>query len=256
MRFRILAVLLCASTLAQSQSGPIIDQRPEDMLKSMMAASGWSPANLPADAVVNATVTLSGLDAPPPKTLIFKARGRTQFRWEYIGDGRVTVADLSSGRVTNRIGIPSAAQNGQPWLLPFLGRIQDFVSSPTNLVYLGKETLSESTYKIVVRPSSSQSSARSDEVAMGMPTTIWLSAKTLLPVQIEYFAQSFTNRLAFMKRTRKYGGYKQVGSLLVPFQQEVWSGNQKLYSVEIQDVRFNVGVSSAEFENTSVAGGQ
>jgi hypothetical protein len=236
---------------------PVSTQVGSDLLERMLAAGGWSPASLPRDAVAMAQVSMGSADgAPSTKTITFKARGRTQFRWEYSdAPGQASKSDLSAGlaRAANGMGITTQA--AQPWLLPFLGRLQEFADPSVRVEYLGTEVIGEPTYKLRFRRVPDPTDRRADEIKAGSPMTVWLSATTFLPVQIEYLQQSFTNRLAFMQRLRKYSDYRTVQGVLVPFHQEVWADKQLLSALDISSVQFNVGLPASDFQLTAASQG-
>lgn len=229
-----------------------------DLLGRMLAAGGWSPPSLPSDAVAMATLSMGSADGTPTtKTITFKARGRTQFRWEYSeSPGQATISDLPAGLARAGTGMGITPQSAQPWLLPFLGRLQEFADPAVRVEYLGTENIREPTYRLRFRRVPDPTDLRADEVKAGSPMTVWLSATTFLPVQIEYLQQSFTNRLAFMRRVRRYGDYRLMQGILVPFHQEVWSEKQLVYTLDISSVQFNVGLPAADFQMTATEGGQ
>ncbi|HVP44129.1 MAG TPA: hypothetical protein VMS96_11905 [Terriglobales bacterium] len=254
----LIVLFICIPSIAQTTdstaSSSASAQLATTVLTQMLTAGGWAPATLPNDAIATATASMG--NGVITKTITFKARGRTQFRWEYSdAPGQATKSDLSAGlaRAANGMGI--TPQSAPPWLLPFLGRLQEFADPQVRVEYLGTEVVGEPTYKLRLRRVPDATDPRADEVKAGSPMTVWLSTTTYLPVQIEYLLQTFTNRLAFIPRLRKYSDYRPVQGILVPFHQEIWVDEQLVSTLDITSVQFNVGLAARDFQLTTASQG-
>jgi hypothetical protein len=221
----------------------------------MLQAGAWMPAQLPTDVIATSTVMLGG-DPTATKTITFKSHGSNQFRWEYSdAPDQASISDLGKGLASGPKGMGLFAQASQPWQFPFLGPLQQFVDPAVVVEYLGTEYLNGTTYKIRLHRIPSPNQPRADEIVAGSPMTIWISAATYLPIQIEYLKQSTTDRLAFEHRLRKYSDYRTFNGVQVAFHQEEWSYGVLLYTFDLTDLKFNAGTSPTQFQLSSAIGG-
>lgn len=64
---------------------------------------------------------------------------------------------------------------------------------------------------------------------------------------IEYTRVADNNPTALRTRVRSFSDYRVVGGLAVPFRQQDSDGGQLLYTLQLTQVQFNVGLSDSEF---------
>jgi len=245
----LLGVLLFQSAAFAQQTAQPIQRDPQAaaVLSQMAAATRWSSLAIPADAVATGTLTPYRGETQETASVVIKAKGSRQYRTEVLDATgyRTTILNGDTAAVLASDGtrfIPRhSAISMLPAAFPFLYVSIAVADGSASLRYLGTESLgSELTHRIeVVRESTPQQRA--------IRLVVWVSSATLLPVQIETTRVAVENPTVTRATARVLSDYRVVNGLAVPFRQEEYANGQRLYTLQLTSVRFNVGLSDIEF---------
>ncbi|MGH7771440.1 MAG: hypothetical protein ACREQA_04315 [Candidatus Binatia bacterium] len=237
----LVAILLGTSTAEGQETAAPKDSDAVLILSQAAAATGWSKATVPADVVATGAVTRFRGDTKDTLAVTLKAKGFDKSRTELQG-GTTTIVNAGAGAATSFEGTkwinPHSARSMQAVSFPFLTEFVAFADADVTARYLGVETVhGESAHKVELAKTS----------AGAAPFVIWVSSTTGLPIQIQYVRVANDNPSARLPHTRYLGDYRVVNGLAVPFYQEDSVNGQVLYTLQLERVQFNVGLSDSEF---------
>lgn len=250
--FFLLILLVTPRAFAQAPAAK--DPTAVALLLQMAGATGWNQLTVPRDAVATGTVTRYRGDSQDTVGITLKVKGYRQYRTEVQEAASVTTTIVSGDRaaVVKPEGtqfIPShAALSMRPLVFPFLSDLAAATDPNVILSYLGVEDIrGESAYRIeITRQPASDDPIGQAERRAG-PLTVWVSATSGLPVQIEYPRVANDNPTAVRRRTRYLSDYRVVGGLAVPFRQEESVNGRVLFVLQLTQVAFNAGLSDSDF---------
>jgi len=246
-------------TTAQQPSPPAAQSTQRDpqaisVMSQMEAATGWGSRGLPSDALASGTVTRYRGDVQDTVAVILKAKGSRLYRAE-VQDPTgqlITVLNGDGAAVTTPRGtqlLPVHAALGlKPVVFPFFGGLLSFADSSCTVQYLGTETIgTELAHRIAISSKPSASAPAALLRARVNPLTVWVSAASFLPLQIQYTRISNDDPAASRPITRTFSDYRVIGGLAFPFHQEEFASSQPLLSLHLASVSLNTGLSDAEF---------
>jgi len=251
--FMSILVSVCSTQcLAQDSSGnPGNDNRPVqamEVIQRAASATGWTQDHTPSDVVAHGSVQFPTSDDTTAHPVIYKAKGTSRFRWENGADPeQTTVANFETRSASGPRGRPIPVQAFGAWHLPFLSNAFDITNGNHKIEFLGIENIGEQAYKIRILQTPPERGQKAKDAEDQSPVVWWISASTFLPLQVEYRQAAETNRFAYITRTRRYSDYRQVDKMLVPFRQEEYFAGNLIYTIQLTDVSFDVGLSDAEF---------
>jgi hypothetical protein len=213
----------------------------------MLASTGW--ASPPGDAIASGTVSRYRDGTSETVPFVFKAKGLTSYKVAIQdSEGTTTVSDgISAALTSTQRGTqalqPHSAILNRPWTLPFYSELAASIQTSAGLRYNGSEDIAGQTaHRIEIIPPITAS-----PFGRGRSITVWVSLASGLLVQVEYPRAADDNPSAVRMRTRRFSEYRSVCGVAVPTYQEEWANGVKLFTVQLSDVRCNVGLSDSEF---------
>lgn len=246
-------LLILTAPLITCQTALQRDAQALTIIAKMQAAAGWPIDGSLKDITVTATMTITGLDGKSHSDqLIIKARE---------ADERVLVTNLTTGASMLRIGEFAVYKNGKdtrtiPWLamapfygsfIPFLTPFQHIASSDRTVLYQGEANIEGvATYVISTKQDDTATGVRADLRRRAAAMTVYVSQSTLLPVGSEV-ELSLSNYTAKIPTDVRYQKYQQVGGHFVPFEIDIQPKHQASFQIVIQNVQWNVGLTTADF---------
>jgi hypothetical protein len=242
----LVSLTLFAVPLA-AQDPPQRDPQAMAVLSQMWTSTGWlSP---PVDAVASGTINRHQDDGTESVAFVLKAKGLTSYKVA-IQDSEATTTvsnGISAARISTQRGTqalqPHSAILNRPWTLPFFSELVGSIQTSTGLRYNGTEDIAgQSAHRIEIIPPITAS-----PFGRGRSITVWVSLASGLLVQVEYPRVADDNPSAVRMRTRRFSEYRSVCGMAVPTYQEEWANGAKLFTVQLSDVRCNVGLSDSEF---------
>ena len=256
-RFRpalLLLTVLWLSASVASHAQALKDSMAVTVLTQMYAATGWNPASVPRDAVATGSVTRFRGQAVDTVSVTWKARGPRQHRADVqaTAGATSTIVNGDSGAVVTPNGprfIPShSALSMQPLDFPFYSDLISANDPNVGLHYAGTETVgSQLAHRVEIAREAPAGHPLAAVRHRAGHLTVWVSTSTWLPVQIEYVRIANDNPTAARSSIRTFSDHRVVNGLAVPFHQEEFAGTQRLYTLQLNSVSFNVGLSDADF---------
>jgi outer membrane lipoprotein-sorting protein len=218
----------------------------------MAAATGWNSLTLPADVVATGTVTRYQGGASSSLTFTTKAKGVGRTRTELQNGATVSILNGDTGASVSSSStqfIPRyAAVSMRPLTFPFYSDLVAAADPNVNLNYRGTETVGgQLAHRIEIVRQPGAGDALADARQRAGRLTVWVSASSWLPLQVEYVRIATDNPTATRSAIRTFADYRVVNGLAVPFLQEEFFNGQRLYTVQLTEIRFNVGLSDSEF---------
>ncbi len=246
-------LLFVVVTVADAQSPATKDTTALAVLTQMAAATGWSQLTLPADAMATGTVTRYGGDTSDTVSVRLKARGFRQYRAEVGGfSGTTTIrngdrAALQSAEGTKWLPAHSA-QSTRAHVFPFFSDLIAAGSEDVAVRYLGLEDVgNEKAHRVEIFREPGPDQPSPAFIRRRTRMTVWVSATTALPLQIEYSRPADDNPSALLTRVRRFSDWRAVNGLALPFRQEELVNSKPVYSLQLTQAQFNVGLSDADF---------
>jgi outer membrane lipoprotein-sorting protein len=230
---------------------PTRDPQGLAVLNQMAAATGWSGMNLPADAVATGTVTTAGKDTAMNVTL--KIKGLSQLRTEVQETASTTIINNGHGAVmtaNNTRFLPDiSAQAVRPFTLPAFSDVGlAATDGNVSVVYRGKDIVNgQSTQEIQITRQVDPCLPLAAAFSIILPITVWVDASNGLPVQIQYAQTAADNQNASSSRVRQFSNYKIVDGIVVAFTQVEVIKGQASTTWQLNDVKFNVGLTDGDF---------
>jgi hypothetical protein len=236
------------------------DGRAISALVRLVAASGWTKTAIPLDAVVTGTITRYLKDSSPSSTFTIKLRGQDQY--QYSEDGSVhMVTNGPAGASMNRDGKaqrlpPHTAFGSRGVVLPMFSVMPDWSSPDVDVTFVGPSSVQG---EVVVVVQLTRRYPASDRLArMRQPTApivFWISTTRNLPLRADYSLAAVDNYHATVRETVLFSDYQTVNGMAVPFRQDVFLGDQRLKTLQFSTVRFNIGLTDADFSVPATTAG-
>lgn len=273
-RFGLLLCLLLLNDSVGAQQGPSTpSSQPQPIQKDaaalailgqMAAATGWNNANLPADLVASGTMTVYASSDSQVFSVTYKLKGTTQSISELtaesgtsktISNGKNAATVLPDGTVSP---LPSyLARTMRQMVFPFMTQISSYGGSDISIASAGTRQISGSLCNGV---SVAHQLSRTDPLAyiedLASPMTIWISATTGLPAQVDYVLTGIDNFKAIWHLSRTFSDYRQVNGIAIPFHQEEATEGQRTIVLDITSVQLNSGLTDGDFYVPAAQGGR
>ena len=251
--YSLIALVVAAVLVADAQSPATKDTTALAVLTQMAAATGWSQFTLPADAVATGTVTRYQGDASDSVTVRLKARGLRQYCAEVGGfSGTTTIrngdrAVLQTSQGTQELAAHSA-QSLRAITFPFFSDLTATAGQDMAVRYAGLEAIGdEKAHRVEIFRELGTERPDAEFTRRASRMTVWVSATTWLPLQIEYTRPGDDNPSALLTRVRRFSDWRAVNGLALPFRQEEFINGKAFYSLQLSQAQFNVGLSDADF---------
>ncbi len=136
----------------------------------------------------------------------------------------------------------------RPLVFPFFSDLVAAADTNVSVRYLGTETVAgQAAYRVEVSREPAPDDPAGELRRQAGRVTVWVSGATYLPILIEYTRVATDNPTALRTRVRALSDYRVVGGLVVPFRQEDSANGQLLYTLQLTQVQFNVGLADSEF---------
>jgi len=234
----------------QSTAAPQRDLQALPLLANMTAATGWSPANIPIDAVASGSVILE--TPPQTKAVVVKARPSRQIRTEFPSEGTVFVINGPQGKRTDATRSEDIAGSTilgtKTFVFPFFTELVEYEAPDVSVLYLGTETVrGELAHRIELKRPARGSRPTDVLLEKASRVVVSLSATSFLPLKIDHFRFSERDAGVSLQLSSYLSDFRRVGPLLVPFQLEEFAGQQRLFTLRSASVQLNVSLSDAEF---------
>lgn len=230
-------------------------------LARMARATGWSKATVPADAVITGTITRHFSDGSSSNGFTTKIRGLEQFRYAEDGTSLVLVTNGAAGALVSQDGkatrIPAhSALSSRGLILPMASVLSDWNSPEVDITVVGPNSVNGEAcvgIRLVRRHADSDPLAKIRRAIA--PMVVWVSISRGVILRAEHSRAAVDNANASMQETVDYSDYRTVNGIAVPFHQEIWIGGQHTQTFQFSSVRFNTGLTDADFNVAAVAGG-
>ncbi len=237
----LISVLLTIAIAGGQETAATKDANAVLILSQAAAATGWSKLTVPTAITATGTVTRYRGDTKDTVGVTLKAKGFDKSRTELQG-GATTIVNAGAGAASSFEGTkwinPHAARSIRAVAFPFLTEFVDFAEADVTVRYLGVEAVrGEQAHRIELSKGS----------AGDIPFVVWVSSTTGLPVQIQYIRLANDNPSARSPHIRYLSDYRAVNGLAVPLFQEDSVNGQVLYTLQLSQVQFNVGLSDSDF---------
>jgi outer membrane lipoprotein-sorting protein len=250
----LFAVLSSPNLNSQDVASSQRDTQALLILGKMIAATGWNPTILPQDAKATGTIARYRGDYQDSVGLTIKAKGPRLYRADVLDpNGPIsTILNGDAASVVSSAGTRSepfhSALAMRPAVFPFFAGLLAF-SDPTIVVqYGGTETIADQQcYRVDLSRPSGSSDPLEELRSKAGSLTIWISAKSFLPFQIEYIRISSDNPSASRPVIRQYSDYRVVNGFAIPFHQEQRASDQLQQILQLDSVVFNSGISDTDF---------
>ncbi len=250
---RFLALLVFAVVVVANAQSPTKDTTALAVLTQMAAATGWSQLTLPVDAVAAGTVTRFRGNTSETLSVRLKARGFRQYRAEVGGfSGTTTIrngdrAALQSAEGTKWLPAHSA-QSTRAFVFPFFSELTAIANEDVAVRYVGLEDVgNEKAHRVEIFREPGPDQPSPTFIRRRTRITVWVSATTALPLQIEYSRPADDNPSALLTRVRRFSDWRAVNGLALPFRQEELINGKVVYSLQLSQAQFNVGLTDSDF---------
>lgn len=257
--FKIAAPLLVFAFVASAQQTTQTTDIPRDsqgvtVLSRMMAATAWTLAP-PQDAMATGTIIRYRGDFQDSVSVTLKAKGPRLYRAD-VQDPTGTISTIVNGdaaSVISAAGIRTepfhSAIAMRPAVFPFFAGLTSYADQNIAIAYGGTETIGDQAcYRVgLSRPASATDDALAGLRSQTSILTIWISAASGLPTQIEYIRIASDNPTVSRRVTRRYSDYRTINNIAVPFHQEQYVAGQIQQVVQLDTVVINNGLSDADF---------
>lgn len=259
----ILTSLIFAIASPAQQPSPVSTAPQRDpqalaLFSQMLSTAGWGVPNTPADATATGVVTRNQGGTQDTINITLKFKGNSE--------SRIDVAD-SAGPITTVVNGEQGAfsKSGRTQSVPARSVLSPTIALPIfcgllnisdpNLAFrlAGSETISgQVANRIEIDYISPPGDPRPQAQRRDGHLTVWISASTLLPIQIQYPRISQDNPTSVVATTRVYSDYRTIRGVAVPFHQDEYIGGHLISSLQLSTVSFNTGLSDTEFAATAV----
>jgi hypothetical protein len=264
-----LAVNLSAQAIAHdsevanvtvASGGVAKDPRAVSLLAQMLAATGWTKQAAPGDAVLSGSVTRYFGDKSQSTSFTIQLGKRDQYRYEeegssFITNGHAGAFRNASGKVT-RIP-PHAILESRRLVLPMLSIISDWNSPDVEVTYVGPSSVEgEAVIGIQLNRQDPDNDPLAKAKRLTSPIVAWISTARWAPVRVDYQIPALDSSRITTHETVLFFDYRTVDGMAMPFRQDVFFGDQRIKTMQLTGVRFNTGLTDADFKvSAMVAGG-
>jgi len=238
----------------QSSASPTRDPLAVAVLTQMITATGWGTATLPADATASGTVTRATGDTPQSSAVTMKIRAARIYRVDVQDPSGpiTTIINGDAGAVTRTAGtsfLPAhSAISQRAWAFPFFSDLCALSDAAVGFQYAGAETLNgDLAHRLEIIRAFSANDSLSSLRSRVAHLTVWISASTWLPMQVQFNRVSDDNPTAIRSLIRTFSDYRVVNGRAIPFHQEQYAGGQLLQTLQLTSVSFDTGVSDSDF---------
>ena len=260
MRLCLSFCFLLIGSLLSVQQGLSQEPRSKDetavsVLRQMVAITGWKQVNLPSDLQATGSITTHRGGQDSTTSISIKVRGDRQVRISYGDDVAINWVVYNHGNAARIVGgktrrIPSYVSAARrPAEFPFLTELTDIENSTLTISYAGEEQIGrESSHKIEFIREPQELPSMHKYIRRVRKITVWVSATTGLPLQMEYNHVTYSNPYATIPVLRTYSDFRPIGGLLIPFRQQVFIGGDLRRTLLLNDVMFNTGLGESDFD--------
>jgi hypothetical protein len=250
MKSTLILVILCVCINLSAQTTPVpIPQIPRDVnaLAALTAAISASGAPAPLDSVIQSNVQFANGDSA---TLTSKTLGR-DFRLENLittdsEQTTVRVAGEAQRRRTTAVDTEtaelSASEDAGVFLLPLLISVVNnkdfalrFVGQEGNLLHIQFWN----TYASVPSMMHLANFTKKD---------LWLDVASGLPSKLSFVRKDGDGAVPSVAVEFDFSNYQAVGAIKIPFTISRSLNGVLWGTIQVQSVRFNVGLSSTDFQ--------
>jgi hypothetical protein len=251
--FFLLSFLLDRGASAQIQSTPAQSNSALAAFAQMLAATGWNPQRLPSDAVATGTITRYRGDTQDTIAYTLKVKGFDEMRVELQGAvSATTIVNGGQAAANNSRGTMAIASHSaysmRAMALPFFTSLMNSFDPSVSIQTAGTESVNgQSAQRIEIVPQPVPGDPMSPLRCRARRMTVWISTVTGLPVQIAYARIADNNPTAVATRIRQFSDWRIVNGMAVPFHQEEFFQKEHLYSLQLDSVSFNAGLSDSDF---------
>ncbi len=253
-----ISVLAQTSTTQSSPQTPQSKDQAVDLLRKARTVAGWSIDWSTVSFRYSATLNFTPQSQAPGTVVQIdgKSSGPRKLAVRTSTPGSVvsTVVNGTEAHVVTSSGtVPDSADSLSEAnaLFPFLiHAMTEFDDGSFSVQYRGQVALPQGeAYLIVLTPTLKPGDYLEDGRSMRAPETrIWLSAQTLLPIQMESPRSGMSNSIAYVNVRRQFSDYQTVGNVAVPFTiREALVDGDAVQTVTINSIQFGAPIPDSEF---------
>jgi hypothetical protein len=231
------------------------------ILARMTAATGWTKAAVPPDAVITGTITRYFSDSSPSAGFTIKIRGAEQYRYAEDGSPAVLVTNGPAGALIDGDGkatrIPAhSALSSRGLVLPMASVLSDWDAADVDVTLVGPSSINgEACVGIQVARRHSDGDPMAHVRRLIAPIVVWISTTRGVALRADYRRSAIDNHNVTIPETVLFSDYRNVNGIAVPFQEDILLGQQHIQRLQFSSVRFNTGLTDADFNVAAVAGG-
>jgi len=239
----LVSLSLCNRLWAhQETQTAVFDQSAVAAVADMLRSSGWSPSRLPTDVTATGTITFFKADTSEERAISFEAIGSQFFKSTIPSDGSSLIISRGQAVVVTPNGNQQLSFDAALWMKPFLFPFFQLPKTPVGLKYLGTEMVGG----VLAKRIEIATVAGSPAAAVGT-ITIWISTTNSLPVQVEYARIADDGYVTPIHCVLTYSDYREIQGVLVPFRQVESIDGMHFYSLQLDRVHVNQGLSESDF---------
>src|SRR5262249_63863 len=87
------------------------------------------------------------------------------------------------------------------------------------------------------------------------PVVVWISTTRGVVLRVDYLRAAIGSHITTILETTLYSDYRNVNGVAMPLQEDILLGQQHIQRLQFSSVRFNAGLTDADFNVAAVAGG-
>jgi len=254
----LISNLTMSAQVSQEKSNDNVgkDGAAVSLLNQTLGQIGWKAAdNKHSDAIVTGTITRAGEDENSASAITIKYLGKNKAKVETTSNGLTTTTVMNGngavstgpdGKMQKLHG--HASLNMMAPMLPFLTDIAYGDDADVSVKSLGqKEVRGELANGVEVSREPDEKDLMARVRRLAAPIKIWISVKTGLPIQIDYFRLAVTNYKVQIPYEVYLRDYRTVNGISIPFRQEISVHSQPFHTLQFTNVKFNSGLAEVEF---------
>lgn len=245
------------TALAQQASPPLPSRDPQaiTLLQKTLAAMGGLGAAQIQDTVTEANISWPGKPAAPGSSTVIKTKGPDRIRIENHSAGAIQTVIHNQGRNLRSVGgswkqAPSAnSMHKRPEHLPALMLAYELERHGLSADYIGLETIgTQSAHHIRLARVSAMGNDLDAQMTKNSRLDVFIDSQSFLVLKISYVHLSEIDWRVGWPMEIYYSDYREVGGMLVPFNQRAVFNGNPMFILTVVSVAFNQGNPDSDFE--------
>ncbi len=257
--FLLLAYPVCI--WGQASQSAVPDKPDSSAFLRALKTSGWLPA-AKSGVILTGSVTRLPSEGSIERQVRIWAKGASKFRIE-IDDANGLSSTTSDGNHASRTpagkdSTPTSlhsAQSAEQWMLPWIS-LEPRLKTHELTKVLPSIIDGHSVVGYTFEPKALDDKSGNNSAAAPLYDsrfTVWI-ANTGLPVQIDYFVPSTTNRFAGVHASRQFQDYKSIDGVQIPTIEIVQFEGSQISQLKIDTMKLSDAVTDDHFVDARTGG--